>query len=69
MQLVGIPVTIRVQVLICSPDNQVLAFEQYFTLLQDAHIRRRTGGWNGSLEPTHLKQVSPASTEDALYQR
>jgi hypothetical protein len=60
---------IRVQVLICSPDSRVLAFEQYVTLLQDAHIRRRTDDLNGSLEPTHLKQVSHASTEDALYQR
>ena len=68
MRLVGISAMISIQLLICAPDSRVLAFGQYFTLLQDVHTGRRTGGLNGSLEPAHLKQVSHASAEDALYQ-
>ena len=60
---------IRVQVLITFPNTTVLAFEQYFTLSQEAHVRRLTGGLKGSLELSHSKQLSHASTEDALYQR
>lgn len=67
MRLVGIPAIIRVQDF--DTFSEILAFEQYFTRLQDAHLRRRTGGLYGSREPAHLKQVSHASAEDALDQK
>ncbi len=48
--------------------NKVLAFEQYLTVLQEAHTKSSIGVLNGSLEPAQAKQLSHAYTADSLYQ-
>ena len=43
-----------------------LAFEQYFTALQETQLSSLTGVLNGSLKPTQAKQLSHVSTVDSL---
>lgn len=68
MQFVGIPADIRAQAFTHSHRSKVLTFEQYLTVLQEAHTKSSVGVLNGSFEPAQAKQLSHASTSDSLPQ-
>lgn len=60
---------IRAQDLTPSRKNKVLTFEQYLTVLQEAHGKSSIDVLDGSFEPTEAKQLSHASTADSLRQK